>query len=472
MDGSTGTFLLIIICIILSAFFSATETSFSSLNKIRVKNMAGKGNKRAALVLKLSEDYDSLLSTILIGNNIVNIASSALFTVLFVRMLGEAAGASVSTVLTTIIVLIFGEVSPKSVAKEFPERFAMFAAPIIRVIMFIMTPFNFLFRQWKKLLLLLFRKSSEEQSITEEELLTIVEEAEKEGGIGRQEGALIRNAIEFSEVEACEIMVPRMDIVAISADMKDYVKIAQMFTDSGFSRLPVYEETRDHIIGVLHQKDFCNVISGRKAMLHNIGTKSQTKEGTGESSAETKADIRRAMKPAIFVPENNKIGSLLKELQRRKLHMAVVVDEFGGTSGIVTMEDILEELVGEIWDEHDTVVHEIEKVSEREYVVLGNTNVEKLFDVLGLPEEVFDVVTVSGWVTELFERIPQEGEKMQYGGCEIEVLRLDGQRIEKVKIRINGREDGAQEIRNLPEPARHGEDVPEREEKPEEEQES
>ncbi len=458
MDGSTGTFLLIIICIVLSAFFSATETSFSSLNRIRIKNMAGKGNRRAALVLKLSDDYDSLLSTILIGNNIVNIASSALFTVLFVRMLGEAAGASVSTVLTTIIVLIFGEVSPKSIAKEFPEKFAMFAAPIIRVIMLIMTPFNFLFRQWKKLLLLLFRKSAEEKSITEEELLTIVEEAEKDGGIGRQEGALIRNAIEFSEVEACEIMVPRMDIIGISADMKDYVRIARLFSESGFSRLPVYEETRDHIVGVLHQKDFCNVISRHRAALRSVGGRNAGDEKADSMAAELEADIRRVMKPAIFVPENNKIGSLLKELQRKKLHMAVVVDEFGGTSGIVTMEDILEELVGEIWDEHDTVVREIEKVSDREYIVLGNTNVEKLFEVLELPEENFDVVSVSGWVTELFERIPQEGESLNYGNCRIEVLKLDGQRIEKIRVCTQESGDSRTEIRNLPEPAEQEEE--------------
>lgn len=469
MGDSTGVFILIVICIIFSAFFSATETSFSSLNRIKIKNLAGKGNKRAALVLKLSDDYDSLLSTILIGNNIVNIACSALFTILFVRMLGEKAGASASTVLTTIIVLIFGEVSPKSIAKEFPEKFAMFSAPIIRMFLCILTPINFLFRQWKKLLLVMF-KTSEDKSITEEELLTIVEEAEQDGGIGRQEGALIRNAIEFSEVEACEIMVPRMDVVAISADVSDYARVAHLFADSGFSRLPVYEGTRDHIVGVLHQKDFCSVLSNRKSTLESVVREGGAGEGErsrpdgqiigenpgntgnpgnpGSSGAEgiedvgdgkkiANADIRSVMKPAIYVPENNKIGSLLKELQRRKLHMAVVIDEFGGTSGIVTMEDILEELVGDIWDEHDKVIHEIEKVSGQEYIVLGNTNVEKLFDLLELPEEEFDVVTVSGWVTELFERIPREGEKLLYGDCVIEVLKLSGQRIEKIRIRAD-----------------------------------
>lgn len=434
--------ILIVICVILSGFFSATETSFSSLNRIKVKNLANKGNKRAALVLKLSDNYDSLLSTILIGNNIVNIACSSLATLLLVKILGEEAGAGAATVLVTVVVLIFGEVSPKSIAKEFPEKFAMFSAPVLKGLIWIMTPLNFLFRQWKKLIFALF-KTSEDKSITEEELLTIVEEAEQDGGIGRQEGALIRNAIEFSEVEACEIMIPRMDIAGIPADTKDYGKIAKLFAESGFSRLPVYEGTRDHIIGVLHQKDFCSVLSrvssdrGKETAFDE----SAAPDAEAKTAKEPEAfDLSDIIKPAIFVPENNKIGSLLKELQRKKLHMAVVVDEFGGTSGIVTMEDILEELVGDIWDEHDRVVHEIERVSDCEYIVLGNASVEKLFEMLGKRAD-FDVVSVSGWITEMFERIPQEGEKLLYEDCVIEVLKLNGQRIEKVRISVGTAEE-------------------------------
>ena len=437
MGNSSGTIILIIICVILSGFFSATETSFSSLNRIKVKNLANKGNKRAALVLKLSDNYDSLLSTILIGNNIVNIACSSLATLLLVKLLGEEAGAGAATVLVTVVVLIFGEVSPKSIAKEFAEKFAMFSAPVIKGLMWIMTPLNFLFRQWKKLLFALF-KTSEDKSITEEELLTIVEEAEQDGGIGRQEGALIRNAIEFSEVEACEIMIPRMDIVGIPSDTEEYGKIVKLFAESGFSRLPVYEGTRDHIIGVLHQKDFCGALSRASTKDSDGADFEENPAQNIEAKAAKKSmglSLSDIIKPAVFVPENNKIGSLLKELQRKKLHMAVVVDEFGGTSGIVTMEDILEELVGDIWDEHDRVVNEIERISEREYIVLGNTSVEKLFDLLGKKAE-FDVVSVSGWITEMFERIPQEGEKLLYEDCVVEVLKLNGQRIEKVRVSI------------------------------------
>lgn len=423
MENSTGSLILIVICIILSAYFSATETSFSSLNKIKMKNLAAKGNKRAELVLKLADDFDGLLSTILIGNNIVNIACSSLFTVLFVRMMGEQAGAGMSTLLTTVIVLIFGEISPKSIAKEFPEKFAMVSAPAIRAIMLVMTPLNFLFRMWKKLILLLF-KTTDDKSITEEELLMIVEEAEQDGGIGCQEGALIRNAIEFSEVEACEIMIPRTDMVAVSSATTDYGKISKLFRESGFSRLPVYEETRDHIAGILHQKDFYAFLAEKRE-----------KDG-GSGNENEEADIRSIMKPAVFVPETNKIGNLLKELQRQNLHMAVVVDEFGGTSGIVTMEDILEELVGDIWDEHDKVVYDVEQLSGREYLILGSAGVDKLLEIIGTEDDM-DMVTVSGWVTEIFERIPREGEKLVYDNCLIEIVKASGHRVDKIKVTVD-----------------------------------
>ena len=246
MGSDSLFFIIIAICLIMSAYFSATETAFLSLNRIRMKNMADKGNKRAALVLELEEKYDNLLSTILIGNNIVNILSSSLATILFVKMLGDAKGASVSTIVTTVLVLIFGEISPKSIAKESPDKFALFSAPIIAVLVKILTPVNFVFAQWKKLLSHIF-KSEEETGITEEELLTIVDEAQAGGGIGEDERVLIRSAIEFDELEAVDIYTPRIDIVGIPVDMsKD--EIAKIFADTGYSRLPVYEENIDQII--------------------------------------------------------------------------------------------------------------------------------------------------------------------------------------------------------------------------------
>ncbi len=407
MQSDSLTLIIIVICILMSAYFSATETAFSSLNRIRIKNMAEKGNKKAALVLRLSDNYDGLLSTILIGNNIVNIASASLATLLFVRMMGEEAGASVSTAVTTVVVLIFGEVSPKSIAKESPERFAMFSAPVLNCFMIVLTPLNFLFKQWKKLLSKIF-KAEEDRTITEEELLTIVEEAEQEGGIDAQESTLIRSAIEFSELEAMDVLTPRIDVtgVPVEATKED---IASVFARTGYSRLPVYEESMDNIIGIIYQKDFHNYV------FH------------------TDKDIAVIMRPPIFIAKTKKIGELLKELQKRKSHIAVVLDEFGGTIGIVTMEDILEEIVGEIWDEHDKVVYEIEKLSDSEYMVLGSANAEKLLELLHMEEEL-EVLTVSGWVMDRLGRIPAAGDSFDYKKLHVTVLSMAGKRVDKVQV--------------------------------------
>ncbi len=407
MEEQSISLIIIIGCIIMSAYFSATETAFSSLNRIRIKNMAEKGNKRAGLVLKLSENYDGLLSTILIGNNIVNIASASLATVIFVKLLGDEAGASISTVVTTIVVLIFGEVSPKSIAKESPEQFAMFSAPFLNAFMVLLTPANYLFKQWKKLLSVLIRTSGD-SGITEEELLAIVEEAKQDGGIDEQEGSLIKSAIEFTELEAMDIATPRVDVTGIPVDA-DKEEIAAVFGETGYSRLPVYKDKIDDIIGIIYQKDFYN----------------QVYRGV--------CSIEAIVRPALYVAKSKKINVLLKELQKNKMHIAVVIDEFGGTMGIVTLEDILEELVGEIWDEHDVVVQEIEKISDQEYLVLGNTSVEKLFEELG-GEEEFESFTVSGWVMELAERIPEEGDVLYYENMTITVMKMKDRRVEQVRI--------------------------------------
>ena len=407
MNDDTVSILLIVACVIMSGYFSATETAFSSLNRIRVKNMAEKGDSRAELVLRMSENYDSLLSTILIGNNIVNIACASMATLLFAKWLGNDVGPSVSTAVTTVVVLIFGEVSPKSIAKESPEAFAKFSAPFLHVLMILLTPFNFLFRQWKKLLSRIFH-SSDNQTLTEEELLTIVDEAEQEGGIDTQEGSLIRNAIEFTETQAIDVLTPRIDLTAVSVDdSKD--DIAAVFAETGYSRIPVYRDSIDHIIGILYQKDFHNYVY------------------------HTDKDISTIIRPAIYVTENKLIGELLQDLQKNKSHLAVVMDEFGGTVGIVTMEDILEELVGEIWDEHDEVVEEIRQTGENEYEVLGHTNAEKLFELLDIDKEL-DVVTVSGWVMDELARIPEVGDAFHYENSDVTVLAMDGKRVEKIKV--------------------------------------
>ncbi len=348
MDSHSTTMILVLVCLVfLSAYFSATETAFSSLNRIRLKNMASGGNRRAQTALSLSENYDELLSTILVGNNIVNIASASIATTLFVAALGDGAGPTVSTVVMTVVVLIFGEVSPKSLAKENAESFAMLSAPLLK-------PVNFLFTQLKKGLHKFFRVKSD-YSMTDSELLTIVEEAEQGGGIDEDEGAMLRNVIEFDDIEAIDIMTPRVDVEAVSFDAKKD-DVAALFRSTGFSRLPVYKETIDSIIGVIHEKDFYSFVW------------------------DTQQEIDSIIKPAEFIPPSMKVSALLKSLQQSKSHIAVIIDEFGGTEGIVTLEDVLEELVGEIWDEHDRVVQQgFQKVKEGEYRVFCSADLDDLF---------------------------------------------------------------------------------------------
>ena len=399
---------IIFICVLFSMYFSATETAFNSISKIRLKNKAEDGNKKAMLVLKLSEHYDEMLSTILIGNNIVNIACSSIATLLFVRLLKDNdLGATVSTIIMTIILLIFGEISPKTIAKESPEKIAMFSAPFLNCLIKILKPFTFVFKQWQNMLSRIF-KSSEESGITEQELLTIVDEAEQGGGIDKDESELIRSAIEFNELEVRDIFTPKIDVEAIPVDSsKEHV--ANVFSESNYSRLPVYEKSIDNIIGILYYKDFYH------------------------TAFQSKTQISEIVKPVLFVPKSKKISDLRKELQEQQQHIAVVMDEFGCTVGIVTLEDILEELVGEIWDEHDEIVREIQKVSENLFIVSGKANVEKVFEVLEIDSD-FEAITIGGWVMEVLEKIPSQDDVFESCGLRIRVMKMSGKRIEQIEI--------------------------------------
>mgnify|MGYP000126701940 CR=1 FL=1 len=409
MDSSSIAMIAsLVVLTALSAYFSATETAFSSLNRIRLKNMANLGNQKAALTLSLSENYDKLLSTILIGNNIVNITSASLATVIFVQYFGDV-GVTLSTVVMTVVVLIFGEISPKSLAKENPESFAMFSAPVMRVLIWLLTPLNFLFAQWKKLLGKLFRAKTD-PGITEEELMTIVDEAEDQGGIGQYESELIRSAIEFNNLEADDILTPRVNIVAVEDD-ESKEEIAEKFANCGFSRLLVYRDSIDHVVGVLHEKDFYSALHA------------------GEFH------MNKTMRNAIYVIGSIKISDLMRQLQRSKTHVAVVVDEFGGTQGIVTMEDILEELVGEIWDEHDKVVENMQPIADGVYLVAGGANLEKTLEVLDVDRE-YDSFTVSGWVIEEMGKIPHAGEAFDVENLHVTVTKADGRRVIEVKVEV------------------------------------
>ena len=410
MDSHSTTLLLIlIVLIILSGYFSATETAFSSLNRIRLKNLAAAGNKRAKLAYALSEQYDELLSTILVGNNLVNIASTAIATVLFISALGAEAGPTVSTIVMTVVVLIFGEISPKSLAKENAESFAMISAPIIRILIVILKPVNFLFTLLKSGLKKLFRVGSR-QSVTDSELLTIVEEAEQEGGIDEDESAMLRNVIEFDDIEAIDVMTPRVDVEAISKDTPKE-EIARLFRETGYSRLPVFEESIDSIVGVIHEKNFYAYVWGTDLPIDSI------------------------VKPVEFIPPSMKISDLLKLLQQNKLHMAVIVDEFGGTEGIVTLEDVLEELVGEIWDEHDTVIQEtFRKLGSDTYLVHCSADLDDLFEFFHIHCET-EASTINGWFTEHLDRVPETGDSFEYEGLVFTVVRADNNRAAEISVK-------------------------------------
>ncbi|WP_365814141.1 HlyC/CorC family transporter [Flavonifractor sp. An112] len=400
---------ILILLVILSAYFSATETAFTSLNRIRLKSKADAGNRRAALALRLVDQYDNLLSTILVGNNIVNLSASSLATVFFTEGLRLQNGAVISTVVITIVVLIFGEVSPKSLAKEYPESFAMFSAPIMRILMVILTPVNFLFSLLKKLLSKVFHKEGD-SGITEEELVTMVDQAESEGGLDQHESKLIRSAIEFNDMEVDEILTPRVDIVAVE-DTDSMDDIAQAFAESGYSRLPVYHEDIDDIIGVIHEKDF-----------HAARYRGQT-------------DVKAITGPMLYTTGNTKISELLRILQREKAHMVIVVDEYGGTEGLVTLEDIVEELVGEIWDEHDEVIEEFKKQEDGSYLISCSADLTDLFDLFSIKGEC-DANTISGWVMEQIGRIPEEGDHFVSDGLDVTVTKVDHRRVLEIRVEV------------------------------------
>mgnify|MGYP000775268620 FL=1 len=392
-----------------SAFFSASETAFSSLNQIRLKSRAEEGDTSAARVLAMAEKYDKLLSSILIGNNIVNIAAASIGTVLFTKWLGEERGATASTIVLTIVVLIFGEVTPKTLAKEMPETIATAVSPVLNLLLTLFTPLTWLFSQWKKLLGR-FVHSSESDAITEGELITMVSEAENDGELTDRESQLIRSAIEFDDVEVEEILTPRVDVVAVEDDIP-LEELAQTFAESGYSRLPVYHGTIDNIIGVVHEKDF-----------YIARLKKATK-------------IDDLVVPTLYTTGSTQISQLLRTLREQHHHLAVVVDEYGGTEGIITLEDILEELVGEIWDEHDEVTEDFRKQSDGSWLVSGSASVDDLYEELDLPEEEdIDSNTVNGLVQEKTCHLPKVGDRFTLGEYDGVVTRTAKRRVTEVRL--------------------------------------
>ena len=406
-----GLWLALILCIALSAFFSATETAYSASNRVKLKTVEGPRKERAQIALSLLEKYDSLITTVLIGNNVVNIVATAIATLLFTTRIlpgRESLATTVASVVMTVAVLFVGEVGPKTLAKQQPEKFAMAVGPAIRMLMVVLKPLDLLFSLWRKLLSRLVKPEPEESQI-EDELMTIIDEAQTEGDIEEDEGELIRSAIEFNDQDASDIMTPRVDVTAIE-DTATIEEAADLFRDTWFSRIPVYHEDLDHIVGILNEKDFYKM----------------THDGCTE--------ITKIMKEPVFAPATLSISNLLKLFRTSKTHLVILLDEYGGTDGIVTMEDVLEELVGEIYDEHDEISEEVIEQEDGSLIVDGNMQLEELMEKFGLTDDEYDADTVGGWAAEMLEKVPEVGDSFSLKRKKFTVMEMDGFRVTRVQV--------------------------------------
>lgn len=405
--------IIIIVLVILSAFFSATETAFSSVNKIRLRNYASQGNKKAQKALKIVNNFDKSLTAILIGNNIVNIASASLATIVFTDFFG-ASSVGIATIVMTVVVLIFGEILPKSLAKENAESFALSVSSLLLVIMFIFTPVVNVFVLLKKGVSKLVNKEKKaDPSVTEEELKYIIDEIQDEGVLEKQESNLVKSALEFDETRISEILIPRVNIVGIEAS-QSIEEIKDVFLKERFTRIPVYEKTMDNITGIINQKDFFKMyLTGKK-------------------------DLSSVLQKPIFISEHKHISEVLKVMQKKKNHIAVVIDQYGGTEGIVTLEDIIEELVGEIYDENDDDPSDIVKVDSSSYLVSGELSINDFLQYLDMPENLIETKcnSVGGFVMELLGHIADAGDTACYGIFCFKVMEVSEQKVVKVRIDI------------------------------------
>lgn len=403
---------MLILLVLASAMFSSIETAYSSSNRIRLKNYASDNNKKAQQVLEVLDNFDEFLSTVLVGNNIVNITATTIATVLFTGFLGPTKGPTISTVVITLVILTFGEISPKSIAKRMPENLAMSTVGVVRFLILVLKPLTIFFKGVKALLNKIIKIKESDSDITDE-LITMVEEAENEGDLDSHESDLISAAIEFNELEVRDILTPRVDLVAAEVTM-NLDEIEEVFRLNSFSRLPIYENSLDNIIGILHEKDFYRLYHTKKGSIKNI------------------------LQPTVYTSLHVKISSLLRQLQSSKTHLSVVLDEYGGTAGIITLEDIIEELVGDIWDEHNTVKEFYTFVAEDVYLVSCDVELEDMFERFNVDydDEEHDYVTVSGWVISQFDKIPKIGETFTYENLEVLVTNADERKVHEIKVNV------------------------------------
>ena len=404
---------VIIVLVLLSGFFSGTETAYSCANKIKLKTHISQGKKNAKAVYKFADEkYDKLVTAILVGNNIVNLTASALGTTLFgYLIINQAYADIVSTAVLTVVVLLFGEITPKYLASVYPEKMCFFFYPLMQLFYWILWPICKIFDGYKWLLTKIF-KLKKDETVTDEELLSLVEEAEESGTLKEDESELVRSALEFDDLKVEDILVPRVNVYAVEEDFT-MDEIRDVFESTGYSRLPVYQGTIDNVVGLIHERDFYGAyIRGEQ-------------------------NIKNLVQDIVFTSEYTRISALMKQLQKQKIHMAAVSDEYGGLVGIVTLEDILEELVGEIWDEHDEEVVLHGEIAEGEYWVDGKCSLEEFFELYDMEreEDGFESNTVGGWVTEECGEIPRNGTTLQFKGLEIKIVKATKQKVLKVRSR-------------------------------------
>lgn len=402
--------------LVFSAFFSASETAFTCVNRIRLKNKAEEGSKRAKSVLKIIDSYDKCLTTLLIGNNIVNITMSSVATLFCIEQISESNGAAISTIAVTIIVLIFGEIIPKTLARAMPDGFCLAIGTALRVLMFILTPISAVFLLLQRAAKKLFGSKKEQVSVTEQELLHIIDEIEDEGVLEEQESDLVRSALEFDEKTVGEILTPRVKIIAVDVH-EDLERVRDIFIKEEYTRLPVYEKSVDHIIGVISYKDFLqNIIENKEFFLSDI------------------------ILETMYVPSLMKISDLLRKMQREKMHLAVVIDQYGGTEGIVTLEDVLEELVGEIWDEDDIITQPAVFRGKTSFELSGELSKSDFNRFLEMHNMDFEICgdfnTVGGWAFEQFGRIPSENDSVETDRFKITVVSMNDRRIGQLRFDI------------------------------------
>ncbi len=405
--------ILVVAMMVFSALFSSTETAFSCVNKIRLKNYASQGNKKAEKALKLANKFDDVLTAVLIGNNIVNITTSSVSTVIFISIFGSK-GTAISTVVVTILVLIFCEVLPKSYAKKNAEKLALlFAAPLSFLVV-LFKPFVWFFNKLSSI----FGEGDDSPSVTEDELKYMIDEIEEQGVIEEQESDLVKSALEFDDITVNEILIPRVKVVGVEVtDTLD--EVLNVFNSEMYSRLPVYEVSLDNIIGIITNKAFFKML------------------------ADGGSDIRTIIQDVPHIADTKLISQAMRDMQRSKVHLAVVTDQYGGTKGIVTLEDIIEELVGEIYDEDDEIITNIIRTGENCYDVAGDTDIDELLEFLGLDEDMIQTscTSVGGWVTDIMEHIPRAGETAESGIFRITVIAVNEQTVEKIRLITETAED-------------------------------